>query len=529
MRPTFLGLEIGKRAVAVSQKGLDITGHNLSNATTPGYTRQRVDQVSVASSTYSMRYGNTAGRIMLAGQGSDIRGVSQTRDVFLDKRFREEFGEVGYYSKTAEIYSDIESALDEIKGDSGLNSALSTIAKALQEYGNNPDSTTHANIVSSSFKNISQLLHEFDRKLDNIATQQHSEVDLAVDEINLAFEKIAALNRSISEAMNSTGGREFAPNELIDERNLILDELSRYGDFGAEQMPDGTVTVTFGGKEAVVGSKIERLQYQKNQNGTAVISWSSTGQSLKLTTGVLKGSLDMINGRGPNAQSSSEEVTKGILYFKDKLNTFARTLVQVVNNSIPELKEVVDADGNKTYVPATDNYGQIIYKELMGARSEDPDNPGQYMVNDNSIVTAANISLSDKWESDPSHMIFQEGSKLNTYSTNLYTKLVGEGSGSGITFTAPGEEFKGTFNEFVLDYNGYLFSQTAYYDERSEATATIADDLIDRRDSVSGINQEEETTNMMVYQKSFQAASRLINTLDEMLDIIINNMGLVGR
>ena len=93
MRPTFLGFESARRGITASQKALDITGNNLENVNTPGYTRQRVDLVSVSPSVYSTRYANS--RVPLTGQGVGISGVSQTRDAFLDKRFRDEYGDVG--------------------------------------------------------------------------------------------------------------------------------------------------------------------------------------------------------------------------------------------------------------------------------------------------------------------------------------------------------------------------------------------------------------------------------------------------
>ena len=93
-RPTFLGFESGRKGLAVAQKGLDITGQNLMNINTPGYTRQRVDQVSVSAYGHNSRYGGT--KVDFAGQGVDITGIYQTRNAFLDRRFREEYSDTSY-------------------------------------------------------------------------------------------------------------------------------------------------------------------------------------------------------------------------------------------------------------------------------------------------------------------------------------------------------------------------------------------------------------------------------------------------
>ena len=111
LRPTFLGFETAKRGLAVSQKSLDIVGNNLSNIDTAGYTRQRLDTTSVAPSAYSTRVATS--RVGLTGQGVDALGVSQMRDAFLDKRFRDEYSQASYNTQVTSILTDLEAALGD--------------------------------------------------------------------------------------------------------------------------------------------------------------------------------------------------------------------------------------------------------------------------------------------------------------------------------------------------------------------------------------------------------------------------------
>ena len=105
MRPTFMGLETAKRGIMVNQKALDIIGNNISNLETKGYTRQRLDTVSVqVYGTDRFRYSS----VPLAGQGVDARGVSQIRNPYLDKQFREQYADVGYYDQKAAIMEQVE-------------------------------------------------------------------------------------------------------------------------------------------------------------------------------------------------------------------------------------------------------------------------------------------------------------------------------------------------------------------------------------------------------------------------------------
>ena len=97
IRPTFLGFDTAKKGLTTAQKGIDIAGQNLVNWDSEGYTRQRIEQVSISQDRYSSRF--TSNRIGVACQGVDIVGISQQRDEFLDRRYREQYGDVGYFDK----------------------------------------------------------------------------------------------------------------------------------------------------------------------------------------------------------------------------------------------------------------------------------------------------------------------------------------------------------------------------------------------------------------------------------------------
>ncbi len=105
-RPTFLGFETAKRGLTAAQKGIDIAGQNLTNWDSAGYTRQRMGQVAIAPDSFRNRYSGS--RVGLAGQGVDIQGIGQTRDKFLDKRFREENSDMGYFGQSSVLLNDIQ-------------------------------------------------------------------------------------------------------------------------------------------------------------------------------------------------------------------------------------------------------------------------------------------------------------------------------------------------------------------------------------------------------------------------------------
>jgi len=526
IRSTFLGFETAKKGLTTAQKGLDVTGHNLVNWDSEGYTRQRITQVAVAPDSYRNRYSSS--RVGPAGQGVDITGVGQIRDVYLDKRFREETSEVGYYEQASNILNDIQSALNEYNPttDTGLRSTLMAMSDALQSFSTHAYSETHANIVLSSFKNLTQTLQQISSKLDNARSQQIYDLDVSVQEVNSKLQKISELNRSIMEdAADINSNPYFGPNELYDERNLLLDELSQYADISYTSNADGTINVELNGHMAVTGTKYDKIDMSENPDtGVVSLKWISTTENLEMASGSLKASTDYINGRGPNLKNPGESTSRGFLYYKDQLNEFAKVTADVANHVIPE------EDGNGQ--PKLDEDGNIIYKKLLGAMSSTPDENGKYAVTQEEFVTADNISITDEWANNSGYIIFQRNPDANDTAdsvANYALALADAISNSSHNFSPNGADFDGTLLDYVKNYVTTLGEDVSFSENRLTATTTIKNNLEDNRDSVSGVVVDEEVANMMLYNKSLSAASRLMTAMDEALDTIINKTGMVGR
>lgn len=526
LRPTFLGFETAKSGLTAAQKGIDIAGQNLTNWDSAGYTRQRITQVAVATDSYRSRYASTSGRIGVAGMGVDITGIAQLRDSFLDRRYREENTDVGYYTQSDNILSDIQSALDEFNpnSDNGLRACILNINSALKNFSTNAYSSTHANIVATEFKSLTQTLQQLSSKLQSARGQQVYDLDISTQEVNKKLQQIAGINQSILEdASNAQDNAYFGPNELLDQRNLLLDELSKHSDFEYQDNADGTVTVTVNGQTAVSGGKYDTMELQKDETtGVVSLKWISSNGDVKTASGSLKASLDYINGRGPNLQNTGESAERGFLYYQDKLNAFAQTIASVANNVIPE----ANADGT----PKVDGNGKTIYRQLLGALSDQVGLDGEYHVVNDIPITADNLSVSDAWAADSDYIIYQkttdgDADNVGNYALAFANAITSDSQG----FDANGDVFKGTFLDYVKNYSSTLGEDVSFAESRKTASGSIVDNLESSRDEVSGVVVDEEVTNMMLYQKSLAAASRLMTVLDEALDVLINKTGIVGR
>jgi len=529
VRPTFMGFETCKRGIAVNQKSMDIIGNNVMNWDTVGYTRQRVDLVSVANNTRATRYGTS--KASLAGQGVDMLGISQVRDPYLDKRFRDEYADSSYFAQSTELLTELQSALREFGPEGkaeGLTTAINNLVDALTNaQQDSADDFPSANLVATSMKNMTQLLHELSSKLDGVETQAKYDMSTAVDDFNNYVQKIAELNKTIRDDLKAMGPDPYyGPNELLDERNLMLDELSKYGNIDVQAQEDGTVTVRMNEHMLIDGGPDKKITYDtirmtEDTNGTVAIRWNSSAKDATPATGMLKAYTDYINGNGPNMSKTGETLERGIRYYREKLDTFARTLATTFNQIVP----ISAAEEDGMVVPTVD------HKPLFGARVQDLDaagNPiiGEYHTTVDVPITAANISLSDELVADSNYLVYADGVDNRTY----YQQMVEFLNGTGVTgFTAAGEKFEGNFYDYVIDYSTTLSTDVNFNAGRQSATATIANDLLDRRDEVSGVNKDEETQSMMVYNRAFQAIARVLTTMDEALDVLINNTGLVGR
>lgn len=504
MRPTFMGFETATRSLMATQKAMDVINNNIGNIGVTGYTRQRVDMVSMSINNRYTRYADN--RTGLIGQGARVNGVSQIRDTFLDKRFREEFADVGYYDKTTEILTDIGSALDEIE-PSNMTTALDKFKNAwntLQQE--NGTDTVAINSLLASARSMTQAFSQMSSKLNNVWEQQKFDLSVDVNSINSIVERIANLNDAIKKEVFSSstpGNSYYGPNELLDERNTLIDELSRYGNISVKNNTDGTVNISMGSDDHLIvnGTKHDSLFIMEDQaNQTVSLKWQSTGGNAEMRTGTLKGFNDMLNGRSTVANvTRGENFEKGVLYYKDKIDSFAKTFAQAFNSVIEEVD------------PATNTpTGKFKTLFVFGGDGE---------------ATANNLMLSTSWSDNPAYIIEnikQEGGKQDTsfvaIAMNRFTDKLDFG------------EFKGTMNEYVMFYsNANLANQREFSDSRLTACSDVADSVLKRISEVSGVSMEEEAVDTMQYTKAFQAMSRVMTALDEALDVLINRTGLVGR
>lgn len=504
MRPTFLGFETSRKSLMASQKALDITGHNISNVSTQGYTRQRVDLFSMVTTSGGSRYKSS--RVMCAGQGVLAAGVSQTRDPFLDKKFRELNSDTADSGVKAGVLSDIEDVLDNIDTE-GLQSALLGFQKSMQKFATDAtDRVEMAGILTQSAKQLVSTINNYDYKLNQVQQQTKFEMDTSISDINATLQKIADLNKQIVDNYVSNGdvsmslagdytvNAKYGPNELLDTRNTLIDTLSQYADIDVANNNDGSVTIKLGGATMVEGSKCVEISMSEESTTGAVMYGLSSGEKFNPVSGSLKGYLDMYNGAGCYA-TGAQNGNEGIPYFRKVIDEFAQTFATAFN------KANVDPQDPGTERP--------LFETSDGS----------------AIFTAKNLRVCDSWLKSPLSIIptSQDGSLDNAHVFRLLGVF-----DQSLEF-GDRNDFKGTFEGYISYYSNKISQGITYEKGRFDSNSTLTNSILDERDSISGVSLDEEGINMMNFQKWFNASARMMTTLDEALNTIINNMGLVGR
>lgn len=552
MSSTFDGLYIAKSGVQAARTNLNTTGQNIANANTAGYTRQRVDQSSVGPTSINMLYAGTGA---IVGEGVTTTGISQLRNPFLDGQYRTQNAKSGLTTTQLSALQDIEDALNETSTD-GISAAYSALITQLQGLTSSGSSTATESTVKEAASLLATKLNTAASQLDTIRNQQYGYLDqYGVDKVNTLLKNISSLSDQIKNA-DLAGSPAL---ELMDERNSMIDELSEYvnikvvetstplgagksvdtlsiyladsnGDALTSNSFDAGGTQTSSSKEVclVNGNKAGSLSLSassskdhavvvvKGTDGETCGSAADDSNSL-LQGGSLSGYLSLLNDNGEYDKANAGDTTstnRGIGYYENMLDTLAQQLASVLNAD----NSTNDAGDNKPIF--TDSNGDTV--DASG----------------NSTITAANIRVSPKWD-DPQYSDGyltlskdasssgddSSGSNSNIMQmiTDLTTSRYTLTSANGVSL------FTGSMQEAVDNVSLTLGQDINAVDAQDTANSTMLNNIDTRRQALSSVDINEEAINLIVYNQALSASARFMTTVDECLDTLINNMGIVGR
>ncbi|HHV16662.1 MAG TPA: flagellar hook-associated protein FlgK [Gelria sp.] len=335
----FFSLEIGKRSVLMHQTALSVTGHNIANANTPGYTRQVPDIVTTPPwHSPALVQSGKAGQL---GTGVDIAAINRIRDEFVDSQIRHENKAEGYWDAMQNTLAKIEVILNEPTKD-GLRGVMDMFWESWQDLSLHPESEAVRAVVVQRGMSLAEAFNHTHRQLVELREDVNAQVKVKVDEVNSIAMQIADLNQQIL-AVTISGKR---PNDLLDKRDLLIDDLSRIADIKVFTNKNNMVTLQLGDRVLVEGKNYNRLGVNTQQEMYMVI-WEDTQTRAKISGGELRGLLDARGSSGNEDDSSDyKEIIPNMI---DDLNALAKTII-INTNSIHRSGYSLNNDKENEYL-----------------------------------------------------------------------------------------------------------------------------------------------------------------------------------
>jgi flagellar hook-associated protein 1 FlgK len=465
---TFSGLSTALTGLQAARRGLDVTGQNIANANTDGYTRQRVQQQSIGAPATPALWSTYEG----AGGGVDVTDIQRLNDDFLTARVRAESATLGELTGRQSTMAAVESVFGE-PGDTGVASQLADLWSAWHDVANRPGDLAARSQLLSRTDTVADGLRAAYTKLDTQWSSTREQLTVAIDQVNTTAANVAELNQAI---LRSTQAG-IPVNELKDKRDQLIDSLASATGAVARAGADGTVDVYLGGVALVRGAQAEQLavtgaasmeDLRSGNSPAPSVTWVSTGAPVVL-------------GGATGAQVEALGVT--IPGYADALDTVAVALRDTVNAAHVG---GYDLDGNA----GTPMFSATATAKDIAGLLTDP----------RKVAASAQA---------PSPTPSLDGTNASVLAD------LGRAAGSP----------DAVYRQLVVDVGGA--AQTA--NRRLEIQNTVATAASAARESAQGVNTDEEMVNLLSYQRAYEAAARVITSIDEALDTLINRTGLVGR
>lgn len=469
MGSTFFGLNVALSGVVTQQRALNTVSQNLTNATTPGYSRQRVE--TAAQTPYPYPALN-----MPVGPGQLGTGVVATqyvrlRDQFADLSFRSGTSDLGQFQAKADTLSNIDTVIDE-PGDTGITHLLGEFWGSWQALSVNPDSAASREAVRAAGESLAKGFNDLNAQLTAAQTDADTRVGLGVTRVNELAGQVNELNKQIAKVVSV--GQE--PNDLRDQRDLLLDQISSFSDVTVTPpSANGKVSVAIGSQLLVDSGTDTVNALAISAAGAATVN----GVATTIVSGSLRGQVDI-----------RDTVIGGATGYIAQLDALAAAVAGAVNTRHAAGFGTDGSTGNNFFAGAT---------------------AATLAVSAPVLASVDAIAASDTAGNLP-------GGADNAVAMSQLQFVV-QTIGASTT----------TLDGFYQQMVAKVGVDTDQANRLAQVQQGVLEAAETRRSATSGVNLDEEMSDMVRFQKSYNAAARMVTTLDEMLDTIISRMGVVGR
>jgi len=457
MPSPFMGIDIASRALRAFQYSLDVTGNNISNVNTKGYSRQTAD---LAQTDPTIFY---SGQRISLGSGVTVSTVYRARDMFLQSRRLDAQAEQGRLDTLVTNLGQVDSTLLE-PSDNGIGNALTSFFDSWSSLASNPNESASRSQVQMAGQTLASRIRDTYGRLQTLKTQFTSEVQTTFDAIDQLTSKIADFNAQIRAA--TAGG--VTPNDLLDQRDLALQELSKLVNVTTHTFTDGSIAVYTGQLNLVDSSGASPIP----RTYDAVAQTVSDGQfSYRLREGKLTGLFQTISA---------------IASYQTQLDNLANSLRTQVN--------ALHQTGVNNLTPATT--GLNFFNDSV------PQNG------------AIDFDLSAEVKADPDAIAAGTTGKSGDGGLALILSQLRD-----TTVASLGNK---TFNGYYTEFAASVGSAVDGYQTALSAKSAVLSQIDTQIQSISGVSLDDEMANMLRFQRSYQAAAKMLNIFDQVTDDLIS-------
>ncbi len=546
--PLFGSLYIGASGLQTSQNAMNTTAHNMTNVDTKGYTRQ---QILLNTRTYqTLSVNASAVAYQQYGLGVYYSQTRQVRDMFLDKTYRKESGRSAFYEANVRVIDEMEDLFGEFQGVE-FSESIQNLWKTIQDLDLDPCDLTNQNLLVSRcnefLRRASLVYTGLCEMQDNLNTQ----IKKSVDQLNDYGRELVQINQQI---MKAEAGNVENANDLRDRRNYILDEMGKIGKISYEEDIYGAVTVKFEGVDFVRTESISEIAvYADPDTGFYTPYWPQLadynttpwGEKIPIldsvtvfdTTQEIRSSLNtdigslraLMYARGDKRATYQDVAKENIEAYNRDISQslimnvqaeFDQLVNKVVTTINDVLRQAAESEPDTDYMKARDENGNVL-KDALGNPialqmfeliSDDPEKG----------YTIGNMIVNEDLKREPGTLSFRlkDGSEDKATTARLKAAFSEE------THTLnPNLETKVS----LIGYYGNLIDQLAITGEANkeigDLQAEVVNETFSAREMIVGVSDSEEMEFMIKFQNAFNASSRYINVINEMIEHILSTLG----
>lgn len=465
---TFGALNTAFRGLTAAQQGIAVAGNNIANATTAGYTRQRVEQSSLTAPLQGLFSGGSPA----VGEGVSVDRINRLGNSFLDSGVRTATSQSGFTTARAQSLRGLENILQE-PGTNSISSGLQSYWAAWQGAANKPGEPAAAAVLLAAGNSLATTINTAQAAVAGQWSDTRSQAEATVATINSTAAQVAESNAAIRSVRNAGG----SANELIDARSILTETLSRLSGGTVKELPDGTINVFVDGNALVSGTSARSLALAGPSSlalsdAPVQLEWADRPGTPVAGGGQLAGILSVL---APPADGSGGALAEASASYA----SFAQNLATQVNTVHRTGQSATGASAGAFFAIAANGTLSVIPKDVSGIAVG---RPGSGTL-DGSIADA----------------IAQLG--------------VGKGS--------PDAAWQGVVAGIGVS------AKTALQQDALSSAAWVS--AAASRDAQSSVSLDEENISLLSNQHAYQAAARVMTAVDEALDVLINRTGLVGR